>query len=268
VIAREDIAEALSKREHRLDRSRSKVLKAIHRDILLIETSGARVGQVNGLSVVDLGEFRYGRPMRITATTRMGTGEVVDIEREVDLGGAIHSKGVLILASALTSRYAPETPLSLHASIVFEQSYGGVEGDSASVGEFCALISSISGVPVRQNIAVTGSINQLGRVQVVGGINEKIEGFFDVCKSRGLDGTHGVVIPRDNVKHLMLREDVVAAVGNGEFSVWGVQDIDEAITIMTGVAADTVNASVEEKLVRYATLRREFSHRQEAHEQQ
>jgi predicted ATP-dependent protease len=244
------------------------VLEAIHRDILLIETSGARVGQVNGLSIVDLGEFRYGHPMRITATTRMGTGEVVDIEREVKLGGAIHSKGVLILSSALMSRYASETPLSLHASIVFEQSYGGVEGDSASVGELCALVSSIAGVPVRQNIAITGSINQLGRVQVVGGINEKIEGFFDACKSRGLDGSHGVVIPRDNIKHLMLREDVVEAVAAGKFSVWSVQDIDEAISIMTGVDADSVNAKVEEKLLRYATLRKEFGHRKDAHERE
>ena len=265
-INREDVTEAINKREHRLDRSRSKVLEAIHRDILLIETCGAQVGQVNGLSVVDLGEFRYGHPMRITATTRMGTGEVVDIEREVKLGGAIHSKGVLILSSALTSRYASEMPLSLHASIVFEQSYGGVEGDSASVGELCALVSSISGIPVRQNIAVTGSINQHGRVQVVGGINEKIEGFFDACKSRGLDGSHGVAIPRDNIKHLMLREDVVEAVADGKFSVWGVQDIDEAITIMTGVDAAAVNAKVEEKLLRYATLRKEFGHRKEDHE--
>jgi predicted ATP-dependent protease len=212
LIGPEDVTEAVRKRERRLDRTRRKVLDAIRRDVLLIDTSGARVGQVNGLSVVDLGEFRYGHPMRITATTRMGTGEVIDIEREVELGGAIHSKGVLILSSALTSRYAREAPLSLHASIVFEQSYGGVEGDSASVGELCALVSSLANVPIKQNIAVTGSINQLGRVQVVGGINEKIEGFFDVCAARGLDGTHGVVIPADNVKHLMLREDVVEAV--------------------------------------------------------
>jgi predicted ATP-dependent protease len=151
---------------------------------------------------------------------------------------------------------------------VFEQSYGGVEGDSASVGEFCALISSISGIPIKQNIAVTGSINQLGRVQVVGGINEKIEGFFDVCKSRGFDGTQGVVIPRDNIKHLMLREDVVDAVDDGKFSVWGVQDIDAAITIMTGVDANVVNAEVEKKLVRYAMLRREFSRKKEEHERE
>ena len=257
-IEREDVIEAVRQREYRLGRTRSKVLDAIKRDILLIDTSGERVGQVNGLSVVDLGEFRYGHPMRITATTRMGTGQVVDIEREVELGGAIHSKGVLILTSALTARYAPETPLSLHASIVFEQSYGGVEGDSASVGELCALISSISAVPIRQSIAVTGSINQLGRVQVIGGVNEKIEGFFDVCRARGLDGTQGVVIPSDNVKHLMLREDVVEAVRDGQFSIFGVKSVDEAITILTGVDAATVNQKVEDQLVRYATLRKEF----------
>ncbi|NIL93479.1 MAG: AAA family ATPase [Woeseiaceae bacterium] len=268
VIERQDVASAISKREHRLDRSRNKVLEAIDRDVLLIETAGARVGQVNGLSIIDLGEFRYGHPMRITATTRMGTGDVVDIEREVELGGAIHSKGVLILSSALTSRYARETPLSIHASIVFEQSYGGVEGDSASVGELCALISSISGIPVLQNLAVTGSINQLGRVQVVGGINEKIEGFYDVCRSRGLDGTHGVVIPRDNIKHLMLREDVVEAVRDDKFAVYGVRDVDEAVTILTGVEADIVNAKVEDQLVRYATLRKEFSEKQEGDEQE
>lgn len=268
LIEPEDVTEAERKRERRLDRSRTKVLDAIRRDVLLIDTSGARVGQVNGLSVVDLGEFRYGHPMRITATTRMGTGEVVDIEREVELGGAIHSKGVLILSSALTSRYAREAPLSLRASVVFEQSYGGVEGDSASVGELCALISSLSGVPVRQNIAVTGSINQLGRVQVVGGINEKIEGFYDVCAERGLDGTHGVVIPADNVKHLMLREDVVDAVRDNKFSVYAVHDIDEAVTLLTGEKARTVNEKVEAQLIRFATLRKEFGEEKSDDEQE
>jgi predicted ATP-dependent protease len=241
---------------------------------LLIDTSGERVGQVNGLSVIDLGEFRYGHPARITATTRIGTGNVIDIEREVELGGAIHSKGMLILSSALSSRYAPDTPLSLHGSVVFEQSYGGVEGDSASVAELCALLSSLSQLPVRQNLAVTGSVNQHGRVQAIGGANEKIEGFFDVCRERGLDGNHGVIIPRDNVKHLMLREDVVDAVRCGDFSVFAVRQIDEAISIMTGVDAgergadgafpeNTVNHRVERQLVTYAELRRGFS-RQES----
>jgi predicted ATP-dependent protease len=249
-------------------------MDAIQRDILLIDTSGARVGQVNGLSITDLGEFRYGHPVRITATTRMGTGKVVDIEREVELGGAIHSKGMLILSSALTSRYCPDTPLSLHGSVVFEQSYGGVEGDSASVAELCALVSSLAEVPIRQNIAVTGSVNQLGRVQVVGGVNEKIEGFFDVCRKRGLDGSHGVVIPRDNVKHLMLRRDVVAAVEEGRFHVYAVEHVDEAVTLLTGQEAGqrdssgafpegTVNFRVEDRLRHYAALRARFGDRGE-----
>jgi predicted ATP-dependent protease len=248
----------------------SRVIDAIKREILLIDTSGECVGQINGLSVTDLGEYRYGHPVRITATTRIGTGDVVDIEREVELGGAIHSKGMMILSSALSARYAPDLPLSLHGSVVFEQSYGGVEGDSASVAELSALLSSLSRLPIRQYIAVTGSVNQLGRVQAVGGINEKIEGYFDVCRERGLDGSHGVVIPQDNVKHLMLREDIVDAVRRNEFRIFAVRHIDEAITILTGVdagergedgefPAGTVNALVEEQLVEYATARRSFA---------
>jgi lon-related putative ATP-dependent protease len=263
----DDVVEAIRQRDHRLNRLQSKVVDAIDRDTLLIDTSGTCVGQVNGLSIVDLGEFRFGHPVRITATTRIGTGDVVDIEREVKLGGAIHSKGMMILSAALSSRYVPEKPLSMHGSVVFEQSYGGVEGDSASVGELCALLSSLSGVPVKQNIAVTGSINQHGRVQVVGGINEKIEGFYNVCKTRGLDGSHGVIIPRENVKHLMLQEEVVGAVQQGLFNVYAVQNIDEAVTIITGTEAgqrdkdgnfppNTVNANVEEQLIKYATLRK------------
>jgi lon-related putative ATP-dependent protease len=269
-----DVVRALKQRERRLDRVQMKVLDAIKRDILLIDTSGARVGQVNGLSVVDLGENRFGHPMRITATTRIGTGDVVDIEREVELGGAIHSKGMMILSAALSSRYAADMPLSMQGSVVFEQSYGGVEGDSASVAELCALMSSLSGVPIKQNLAVTGSINQHGRVQVVGGINEKIEGFFNVCKTRGLDGSHGVIIPQENVKHLMLEEEVVEAIQQGQFSVYAVQNIDEAVTIITGTEAgqrdedgnfppDTVNAAVEAQLIRYARLRKKHAEKDE-----
>jgi lon-related putative ATP-dependent protease len=269
-----DVVEAIKQRDRRLSRMQSKVVDAIERDILLIDTSGARVGQVNGLSIVDLGEFRFGHPVRITATTRIGTGDVVDIEREVKLGGAIHSKGMMILSAALSSRYAPEKPLSMQGSVVFEQSYGGVEGDSASVAELCALMSSLSGVPVMQNIAVTGSINQHGRVQVVGGINEKIEGFFKVCSTRGLDGSHGVIIPRENVKHLMLQEEVVEAVQQELFTVYAVQSIDEAVTIITGTDAgdrdqdgnfspNSVNAKVEEQLIKYATLRRKHADKDE-----
>ena len=265
-----DVAKADSERHRRLSRMQSRVIDAIKRETLLIDTSGECVGQVNGLSVTDLGEFRYGHPVRITATTRIGTGDVVDIEREVELGGAIHSKGMMILSSALSARYAPHLPLSLQGSVVFEQSYGGVEGDSASVAELSALLSSLSRLPIRQNIAVTGSVNQLGRVQAIGGVNEKIEGFFDVCRERGLDGTQGVIIPQDNVKHLMLREDVVEAVRRSEFRVFAVRHVDEAITILTGVSAGergddgqfpegSVNALVERQLIEYATARKSFA---------
>jgi lon-related putative ATP-dependent protease len=269
VVESADVVAAIEHKKKRLGRVENRIIEAIQREILLIDTDGACVGQVNGLSVVDLGDYRFGHPVRITATTRIGTGDVVDIEREVELGGAIHSKGVLILSSALTSRYAQETPLSLHASIVFEQSYGGVEGDSASVAELCALLSSISKVPIRQNLACTGSINQLGRVQAVGGVNEKIEGFFEICRQRGLDGSHGVIIPRDNIKHLMLREDVVDAVREKKFMVYAVETIDEAVELLTGQTAgqrgpdgefppDSVNRKVEKQLVRYAKKRKHF----------
>lgn len=266
----EDVDKAIDENIRRLSRSQQKVADAIERDTLLIDTSGSCVGQVNGLSIVELGGFSFGHPVRITATTRMGTGEVVDIEREIELGGAIHSKGVMILSAALASRYAQDAPFSLQAYVVFEQTYGGVEGDSASVAEFCALVSSLSGVGIQQNLAVTGSVNQLGRVQVVGGINEKIEGFFNTCKSRGLDGTHGVIIPRDNVKHLMLRDEVVDAVKEGLFNVYAVNNVDEALTILTGQPAGergedgsfpegAVNAKVEEKLKKYAEIRKKSS---------
>jgi len=265
-----DVGKAVSEGRRRLSRLQSRIIDAIKRDTLLIDTSGECVGQVNGLSVTDLGEFRYGHPVRITATTRVGTGDVVDIEREVELGGAIHSKGMMILSSALSARYVPDLPLSLHGSVVFEQSYGGVEGDSASVAELSALLSSLSRLPVRQNIAVTGSVNQLGRVQAVGGVNEKIEGFFDVCRARGLDGSQGVIIPQDNVKHLMLREDVVDAVKRDEFRVFAVRHIDAAIAILTGVDAGergedgdfpegSVNGLVESQLIEYATARKSFA---------
>jgi len=269
-IDADDVQKAVNERRRRFSRMQSRVIDAIKRDTLLIDTSGECVGQVNGLSVTDLGEYRYGHPVRITATTRVGTGDVVDIEREVELGGAIHSKGMMILSSALSARYAPDLPLSMRGSVVFEQSYGGVEGDSASVAELSALLSSLSRLPIRQNIAVTGSVNQLGRVQAVGGVNEKIEGFFDLCRERGLDGSHGVIIPRDNVKHLMLRQDVVDAVRRDEFRVFAVRHIDEAITLLTGEQAGergedgdfpegSVNALVESQLVEYATARKRFA---------
>jgi len=269
-VAIEDVIEAIRQRDNRQDRMQKKIVDAIKRDTLLVDTSGECVGQVNGLSVIDLGEYRFGHPVRITATTRVGKGDVVDIEREVKLGGPIHSKGVMILSAALSARYAPDVPLSLHGSVVFEQSYGGVEGDSASVAELCALLSSVASVPILQNLAITGSVNQLGRVQAVGGINEKIEGFFAVCKERGLDGSHAVVIPHDNIKHLMLREEVVEAVHENLFNVYAVRNIDEAFAALTGRRAgardkdgefppSTLNRLVEDKLIQYASRRKQFS---------
>src|SRR5690606_5673525 len=212
-----------------------------------------------------------GRPARITATVRLGEGEVLDIAREVKLGGAIHSKGVLTLSSYIGSRYAAEAPLSLRASLVFEQTYGMVEGDSASLAETCALLSALADIPVSQSLAVTGSIDQHGRVQAIGGVNEKIEGFFDLCRQQGLTGRQGVLIPADNIQHLMLREDVVDAVAHGRFHVHAVRTVDEAITTLSSIPAGerqadgrfpdgAVNARIENRLVRLANRRREFTH--------
>jgi predicted ATP-dependent protease len=242
----------------------------IQRGTILIDTSGERVGQVNGLSVVGLGNFAFGQPSRITARVRIGGGKVVDIEREVELGGPIHSKGVLILSSFLGARYAAEHPLSLSASLVFEQSYGGVEGDSASMAELCALLSALARVPIKQSFAMTGSVNQHGEAQPIGGVNEKIEGFFDVCKARGLTGEQGVVIPTSNVQHLMLRRDVVEAVEAGQFHIYPMHTVDEAIELLTGIPAGerdaegnfpegSMNQLVEARLVELAEKQRAFS---------
>jgi lon-related putative ATP-dependent protease len=263
VITRADIATAVDAHIQRADRLRDKSNEGIARHIMLIDTQGSKVGQINGLSVLSLGEFSYGRPTRITARVRMGAGRVTDIEREVKLGGPLHSKGVMILWGFLAGRYAQNGPLALAASLVFEQSYGGVDGDSASSTELYALLSALSGVPIRQSFAVTGSVNQLGEVQAIGGVNEKIEGFFDICAGRGMTGEQGVMIPHANVQHLMLREDVVAAARAGKFHIHGVKTIDEGIEILTGVAAGapdaagvfpagTINALVEARLARFA----------------
>ncbi len=270
-IARsEHVQKAVDAQIRRADRIRQRTQEEIHRGTILIDTEGAEVGQVNGLSVMQLGGFAFGQPSRITARVRMGRGEVVDIEREVELGGPIHSKGVLILSGFLGARYARERPLALSASLVFEQSYGGVDGDSASSTELYALLSALSGVAIDQSFAVTGSVNQHGRVQPIGGANEKIEGFFDICRSRGLTGEQGVLIPATNVKHLMLRSDVVAAVAEGKFRVFAVETIDQGIELLTGVPAgeadadgnypaDTVNGKVQAQLAQFAEKARAFA---------
>jgi predicted ATP-dependent protease len=206
------------------------------RGTILINTHSSLVGQINGLSVMVLGEQMFGFPSRITARVSIGKGSVLDIEREVELGGPIHSKGVLILHSYLNSRYAREIPLSISASLVFEQSYGGVEGDSASAAELVALLSAIAEVPIKQNMAITGSVNQNGEVQAIGGVNEKIEGFFDLCKARGLTGDQGVIIPYSNIKNLMLRKDVVEAVEKRKFGIYPAKSIDQCIKLLTDLS--------------------------------
>ena len=218
-----DVQAALDAADRRRDRIRRRTQQAIFEGTLLVDTAGTQVGQVNGLSVVQLGGWSFGRPSRITARVRLGRGEVVDIEREVELGGPIHSKGVLILAGFLGGRFAPDRPLSLRASLVFEQSYGGVEGDSASSAELYALLSALAELPVRQGIAVTGSVNQHGRVQAIGGVNEKVEGFYDVCRERGLDGTQGVVDARRQPAPPHAAAGRGRGRGRGRFHVWTVE---------------------------------------------
>ncbi len=241
-IEREHVDAALDAHRHRHERIRLHYQQEILRGQWLVDTAGSHVGQVNGLAVVPLGDDSFAHPVRITATVRVGEGEVIDIEREVKLGGPIHSKGVLILSAFMAARFGWTMPLSLKASLVFEQSYGGVEGDSASLAELTALLSALSGVPIRQALAVTGSVNQFGVVQPVGGINDKIEGFFDICAARGLGGEQGVLIPRPNLCHLMLRQDVVDAARAGRFNIWAVADVDEALELLTGLHAGTPDA--------------------------
>ena len=269
-VTREDVEAALEAQRHRAGRLNEHLQEQILRNTLLIAVDGAHVGQVNGLAVIDLGDVMFAHPVRITATARIGEGDVVDIERESELGGAIHSKGVMILSSFLAARYAHSLPLSLSASLVFEQSYGPVEGDSASLAELCALLSALAGVPIKQSLAITGSVNQYGRVQPIGGVNEKIEGFFDICKARGLSGGQGVIIPQSNVKHLMLKEEVVAACAEGSFRVYAVEDVDQAVELLTGVPAGepdaegvvpegSINYLVAAQLAEMSALRQAFA---------
>lgn len=231
----EDVQKAIDARIYRADRIRERYQENILRETIMISTEGTQIGQINGLSVIQLGEFSFGIPSRITASVRRGKGDVIDIEREVELSGPLHSKGVLILSGFLGQRFASEDPLALSASLVFEQSYSGVDGDSASSAELYALLSALSGLGIKQSFAVTGSVNQHGLIQAIGGVNEKIEGFFDICRQRGLNGEQGVMIPAANVKHLMLREDVRAAAANGKFNIYPIETIDQGIELLTGI---------------------------------
>ena len=258
-IGKNHIDQAIAAQLYRGGRIKEAMLEQIDKGTILIDVKGKKVGQINGLVVYMFSRNSFGKPSRITAQVRIGKGEFLNIEREVAMSGPIHSKGVLILQSLLANRFAKFSPLSLNASIVFEQSYGGVDGDSASSTEYYCLLSAISGIPIKQNIAVTGSINQFGDIQPIGGVNEKIEGFFDVCSHQGLTGDQGVIIPRTNVADLMLREDVVQAVEEGKFSIYAIDTVDDGIEILTGMKAGvadkhghypkkTVNHAVQEGL--------------------
>lgn len=244
-IGKKHVDKAIAEQVYRSDRIKQAMLEQIDNGTILLDIAGSKVGQINGLVVYNFSRFSFGKPARITVQARIGSGEVINIERETNMSGPIHTKGVLILQSLIANRFAKNSPLSLSASIVFEQSYGGVDGDSASSTEYYCLLSAIAGIPIKQNIAVTGSINQFGDIQPIGGVNEKIEGFFDVCAHHGLTGDQGVIIPRSNITNLMLREDVVNAVNEGKFHIYAIDNVDDGIEILTGMKAGKPNAKSE-----------------------
>jgi ATP-dependent Lon protease len=260
---------ALSAKMERHNLIETRIREMIEEGTLLVDLGGSRVGQVNGLSVLEIGGYSFGKPVRITSTAAMGKSGVINIERESNLSGRFHDKGVHIISGYLRSRFAQDKPLSLAASICFEQSYSGVDGDSASSTEIYALISALAELPLRQDIAVTGSMNQQGDIQAIGGVNEKIEGFFDVCRIAGLSGTQGVMIPASNVEDLMLRDDVLEAVAAGKFHIWPVAKVEEGIEILTGMTAGccngdgsfqsgTVFGKVNDRLSKMAQRMKEF----------
>jgi ATP-dependent Lon protease len=269
VVRAAHVRGALSSKMERHNLVETRIREMIQEGTLLVDVSGTRVGQVNGLSVLEIGGYSFGKPVRITATAALGKTGLINIEREANLSGRLHDKGVHIIAGYLRSRFAQDKPLSLAASICFEQSYSGVDGDSASSTEIYALVSALSGLPLRQDIAVTGSINQQGDIQAIGGVNEKIEGFFDVCRIKGLTGTQGVMMPESNVEDLMLREDVLEAVATGKFHIWPVAKVEQGIEILTGAAAGqrngdgtfeagTVSSLIDERLREMAKTMKEF----------
>jgi lon-related putative ATP-dependent protease len=270
-ISASHVRKAIEEKVYRSNLIQDKIQEMIKRNFLLIDTEGEAAGQVNGLSVIGLGDIAFGRPSRVTASIGMGREGIIDIEREAKLGGPIHTKGVMILGGYLTEKYARDKPLSISAHLVFEQSYEGVEGDSASSTELYALLSALSGIPIKQSIAVTGSVNQKGEIQAIGGVNEKIEGFYEVCNAKGFTDKQGVMIPESNVQNLMLKEEVVDAVKAGKFHIYSAKTIDEGIEILTGVKVgskqpdgtfepNTVNYLVDKQLKEIAEkLREEFS---------
>jgi ATP-dependent Lon protease len=265
LVSARHVERALQNRVFRSNRIEEDIREMITNGTILVDIDGKKIGQANGLSVMDIGGYAFGRPSRVTASVAMGQAGIVNIERESHLSGNIHDKGVLILAGYLRNRFGQNQPLALSASLCFEQSYGGVEGDSASSTELYALLSRLANIPLRQDIAVTGSCNQWGEVQAIGGVNEKIEGFYDVCRVVGLTGKQGVLIPASNVRHLVLRSDVIRAVADGKFHIYPVRNIDEGIAILTGMPADkeppeeSVNQAVKRRLQELAKGLKEFA---------
>ena len=237
MITREDVHCAVINKKSRVNLIEEKIQEMFDENTLMVSTTGKSVGQINGLSVYNIGEYSFGRPTRITVNTALGKEGVINIEREADLSGPIHNKGVLVLSGYLRQVFAQDKPLAMSASISFEQSYSGVDGDSASSTEIYAILSSLGNIPIKQGIAVTGSVNQKGEIQPIGGVNEKVEGFYDVCRSKGLTGTQGVMIPHQNVSDLILRPDVLEAVKKGKFHVYPVKTIEEGIEVLTGMKA-------------------------------
>ncbi|MGH9707645.1 MAG: Lon protease family protein, partial [Candidatus Acidiferrales bacterium] len=242
VITGEHVRQALEAKIERHNLTETKIREMVEQNLLFIDTTGARCGQVNGLSVLEIGGYAFGKPVRITASAALGKNGIINIERESNLSGRFHDKGVHIISGYFRGLFAQDKPLPLAASICFEQSYSGVDGDSASSTEIYALISALSGLPIRQELAVTGSVNQQGDIQPIGGVNQKIEGFYDVCKLKGLTGQQGVLIPSENVEDLMLRDEVIEAVAKGLFHIYPVSTIEQGIEILTGMRAGKRNA--------------------------
>jgi predicted ATP-dependent protease len=237
VISEKYVIKAFREHRFRYNLYEQKIHESYKDNTIMIDVAGAVVGQINGLAVYQIGEFAFGRPVRITAEAYMGKKGVINIEREADMSGRTHDKGVLILSGYLGRTFAQHQPLGLSISITFEQSYSDIDGDSASAAELFAILSSLAGIPIRQGIAVTGSVNQKGQIQAIGGVNQKVEGFYEVCLEKGLSGEQGVIIPRANVKNLMLRREVIRAVRKKRFHIWAVSTVAEGIEILTGVAA-------------------------------
>ncbi|MCK4708770.1 MAG: Lon protease family protein, partial [Gammaproteobacteria bacterium] len=269
-ITEENVLSAIKAQTLRTSRIQGLIQEDIRRGTILIDTDGTQIGQVNGLSVFEIGKYGFGQPSCITATVHLGNGQIINIEREVDLSGSIHDKGVLILSALLANRYGRNIPLSFSASIAFEQSYGRIDGDSASVAEYCALISALIDLPINQGYAVTGSLNQQGKIQAIGGVNEKIEGFFEVCRSRGLTGNQGCIIPAINLTNLNLNDEVLEAVENRLFHIFTITHVDEALEILTGMKTgqnistdefetNTINDLVKKRLIMMAKEATKFN---------